>query len=292
MTATPHVFISATTSDLATARKAAADALVTLGCLPVVQDHFPPDTRTVRLMLRGKISNCHAVLHIVGFRYGTEPDQREVGEPRRSYTQMEFDTATELSKALYLFLLDESFPFNDPDAPPEDDERHALQMAHREAVKNLGPVYTKIDNEAHLREKVRELQVHVEELKRLIEAQRKTLEEIPDRVVVVQMQERTARATANLLREQEQNLKWMDNILKTKVWLRVDAWDEIRRTGDAASFPRATEALCFDTYAQLDLFHEALRPLKESRPGFDAQLFEEERAKLKDLMTKLRDTLL
>jgi hypothetical protein len=138
MTPIPKVFISATSGDLGTARKAAAQALITLGCLPVEQSHFPPDARTVDEMLRAKIGECQAVLHMAGFRFGAEPETLPPGAPRRSFTQMEFDAARELGKPIYLFLPEETFPF-DP-CEPEDHERRALQLAHRETLQRLGPV--------------------------------------------------------------------------------------------------------------------------------------------------------
>ena len=55
-------------------------------------------------MLRDLIGRCDAVIHLAGFYYGAEPPQRPPGEPRRSYTQIEYDVARELGKPIYLFL--------------------------------------------------------------------------------------------------------------------------------------------------------------------------------------------
>jgi hypothetical protein len=41
--------------------------------------------------LRSLIAPCDAVIHLAGFYYGAEPSQRPSGEPRRSYTQIEYD---------------------------------------------------------------------------------------------------------------------------------------------------------------------------------------------------------
>lgn len=41
-------------------------------------------------MLRERIGACKAVVHIVGQCYGMEPRERAAGEPRRSYTQIEY----------------------------------------------------------------------------------------------------------------------------------------------------------------------------------------------------------
>jgi len=42
------------------------------------------------------------VICIVGFRYGAEPHQRPVDQPRRSYTQMEFDIAGRLEEPVFV----------------------------------------------------------------------------------------------------------------------------------------------------------------------------------------------
>ena len=82
----PKIFISATSGDLRSARHIAKEALLTINCHPVEQTNFEPDRRTITDMLRGKIGDCQALIHLVGFHYGAEPDP--AGTPRRSYTQM------------------------------------------------------------------------------------------------------------------------------------------------------------------------------------------------------------
>ena len=148
-------------------------------------------------MLHQKLKECDAVIHIAGFRYGAEPDQREVHEPRRSYTQMEFDAAVGLGKEVYLFLADEGFPFDDA-GNPEDEERRALQLAHRESLKKRGTHYTAINSEALLREKLRELDVQVNQLKKWIAEQEKELEE--------------QRAAAQKHRKELDDFKWNNSV--------------------------------------------------------------------------------
>ena len=108
-----EVFISATSGDLRTVREMVKQGLLTMGCMPVEQDNFPPDYRSVKEMLEDKIAHCDAVVHIVGMRYGAEPDPATLpeAEPRRSYTQMEADIARRLKKKLYTFICPEDFPF-------------------------------------------------------------------------------------------------------------------------------------------------------------------------------------
>lgn len=68
------------------------NALLSIDCHPVEQTHFAPDWREVEQMLRDRISDCQALIHIVGLRYGAEPSSTTLpaGVPRRSYTQMEY----------------------------------------------------------------------------------------------------------------------------------------------------------------------------------------------------------
>lgn len=112
----PKIFISATSGDLSSARQIAKEALLTINCHPVEQTNFEPDWRSVTDMLRGKISDCQALIHLVGFRYGAEPDPATLppGTPRRSYTQMEYHLARELGLRVYTFLLPETYPFGAP----------------------------------------------------------------------------------------------------------------------------------------------------------------------------------
>jgi hypothetical protein len=61
-----RVFVSATTGDLASARKAAAAALLKRDLLPVTQEYLAPDERTIPVLLRDKIAGCDAVICLVG----------------------------------------------------------------------------------------------------------------------------------------------------------------------------------------------------------------------------------
>ena len=80
-------------------------------------------------MLRTKIAACDAVVHLAGEVYGAEPQERAPDEPRRSYTQMEYDLARELKKPLYLFVCGDDFPYDEH--APEDADKRELQQAHR-----------------------------------------------------------------------------------------------------------------------------------------------------------------
>ena len=158
----PEIFVSTTSTDLHSCRQRISDGLLTLGCVPVVQEYFPPDTHTVRVMLREKISACDAVIHLAGECYGAEPHERAPGEPRRSYTQLEYDLARELQKPVYIFVCGEGFPY-DPH-PPEPEELRALQRAHRTTLMAGDALYLPIRDPQDLEVHVRELQTRVEKL--------------------------------------------------------------------------------------------------------------------------------
>jgi len=160
-----RVFISATTKDLGTVRELVKQALLTMGCMPVEQTNFAPDYRSVQGMIEHKIADCEAVIHIVGLRYGAEPDLTTLpeGEARRSYTQMEADIARQLGKKLYLFVCLEDFPYDD--APPESEDLQALQQAYRAEISKRTTVRTEVADREELGRKVRELQFELEKLK-------------------------------------------------------------------------------------------------------------------------------
>jgi Flp pilus assembly protein TadD len=154
-TVKPKVFISATSGDLGPIRTRIKEALLTLGCDPIVQDNFPPDHRSVEELLRKRIAECDAVVHIAGFRYGQEPRQRDKDEPRRSYTQMEYHTAKKLNKPIYTFICGQGFPF--AACEPEDEEKRRLQLAHRDLLLGGPSLYQEIRETAELDRKVREI---------------------------------------------------------------------------------------------------------------------------------------
>ena len=160
----PEIFISATSKDLASCRQLVRDALLTLGCVPVTQDHFAPDARTVREMLRVRIAACDAVIHLAGECYGAEPFERAPNEPRRSYTQMEYDMARELKKPVYTFICAPDFPYEAHE--PEPAELRALQDAHRAALQSRDDLYQPVTSAQDLALHVRELQTRVELLTR------------------------------------------------------------------------------------------------------------------------------
>ena len=172
----PDIFVSATSGDLGHIRELAKQALLSIDCHPVEQTNFPPDYRTVEEMLRAKIADCDAVLHIVGIRYGAEPDPETLpaGVERQSYTQMEARLARELGKKLYLFLCPEDFPYGE--FPKETAEKQSLQNTYRQNVRADRQLRTTISNESDVQLRVRELQTHIESLRHTVDTIVSTVE--------------------------------------------------------------------------------------------------------------------
>ena len=168
------VFISATSGDLRSMRESVKEALLTLGFMPVEQTNFPPDYRSVREMLEEKIGDCHALFHIVGMRYGTEPRERDHSLPRRSYTQLEYHVAREFGLHVYTFICSENFPYDE--APGEPEELHALQRDHRNALLSLDDAFTAVESFEDIDKRVREIKLEIELVKKAADdARRQTL---------------------------------------------------------------------------------------------------------------------
>jgi internalin A len=181
------IFISATSADLGAVRRAARDYFNNLTDEYKAREQENRDSFPATLVEndRRHLTECHAVLHIVGECYGEDPEdgaepaeggggaepggQRAVvagaggrggdlrtggggegrGEgSRRSYTQREYDYAIEHEKPLYLFLCEESFPYTAHQ--PESEEKQALQRAHRKAIEAGKHWYWRIANRADL----------------------------------------------------------------------------------------------------------------------------------------------
>ena len=163
---TPRVFVSAASSDLRTARTVVNAALTRIECLPIEESVFGTEYGAIRDLLARQIASCQAVIHCVGRDYGGEPDPQSLpaGQPRRSWTQIEYDLARQQNKKLYLLVCDETFPFDQP-APPEADDQRALQQAHRVAVLADTRLSHRVQDTADLRQQVENLKVPLDEVR-------------------------------------------------------------------------------------------------------------------------------
>jgi Domain of unknown function (DUF4062) len=156
MKARPTIFLSGVSHEFGSFRDAVEIEIQKKGCFAENQSSFATDYRTVEEMLRRKLHDADAVIHIVGFRFGAEPNQRPADKPRRSYTQMEFDIAREMQKPLYVFL---SADANVRDAPnaneaPQADEATALQLAHRQAIQSGNQLFHPFKDKTDLQQLV------------------------------------------------------------------------------------------------------------------------------------------
>ena len=132
----PTIFLSGVSSEFASFRDAVEIEIEKKGCLAANQSTFGVDYLTAEEILRRRIIESDAVIHIVGFRFGGEPKDRPADKPRRSYTQMEYDIARELGKPVYVFLSSAPTVCDAPDAyeQPEDAFTVLLQSTHRNDI--------------------------------------------------------------------------------------------------------------------------------------------------------------
>ena len=101
---------------------------------------FPAADMPVAELCRKRVRGCHVYVGVLGTRYGSPV--RDM--PEVSYTELEFDTATEAELPRLMFLLDTDAP--DVGIPPAqlvDFEFAARQEAFRRRVQNAGLVAQK-----------------------------------------------------------------------------------------------------------------------------------------------------
>src|SRR6266436_3764881 len=123
--ASPAVFISATSTDLHSARDLVAKLLTATGYVAVWQDIAATEGGDLIGVLKQRIAPCQAVVQLIGRRYGFAPrtPNPEVGDA--SYTQFEAIHAERTGKKVIYILLPDSYP-TDP-CNPEPPELTAKQ---------------------------------------------------------------------------------------------------------------------------------------------------------------------
>ncbi len=155
-----------------------------MGCLPVVQDHFGPDYRDVSGMLRAKITECDALIHIAGMRYGAE---------RRSYTQMEVDLARELKlEKIFTFVCPAEFPYDTTDTKGEPlsdkpealQALQALQIVHRERLLQQKELRYRSNTPEELASQVREIQLELQAVRGELAGTRAKIVKVGSAIVV------------------------------------------------------------------------------------------------------------
>jgi tetratricopeptide (TPR) repeat protein len=175
MGARKEVFISATSADLGSYRQVAKEAVLTLGAHPIEEKNFPTDYRELQALLARRLDPCDAIIHLVGFYYGGEPNAPP-DTPRRSWTQWEYYRATKGGhhKPVYRFLARENCHFDAQ--PTEDAEKQWLQREHREYLKTPGgPIYYEFSTP----EELRVLILSIDELRKLVRPRRARIPFLP-----------------------------------------------------------------------------------------------------------------
>jgi len=149
---TVRVFVSSVTSEFLSCREEIHGVLLQHGIFPVTQEHFPPDYRTVIEVLEDAIRPCHAVIAIVGFRFGSAPFA-PLGT-RRSYTQLELDISRRLGKPVFLFVARRDLSPQSPIREAVDDIR--LQSEFRNALLSEDHRYEYFSDADQLTSRVRD----------------------------------------------------------------------------------------------------------------------------------------
>ncbi len=156
-------FVSATTQDLGSYRAAVKEELLTAGILPITQENFGPDYRTLEEFLKLEIAKSDIVICLVGSLFGSAPQHEKMSQ--RSYAQLEYDLAVQLNKPIFLFLTDENYI---PDkAIQESAEENRLQKEHREYLKNAGHKWEKFSNVNNLKIKILQALTKIDHLSNL-----------------------------------------------------------------------------------------------------------------------------
>ena len=147
----PTIFLSSVSSEFASFRDAAEIEIQKKGCFPLNEPSFGVDYREIEDLLRRHLSEADAMIHIVGFRYGSEPKGRPADKPRRSYTQMEYDIARELNIPVYVFLsADANVRDPYPGEQPEDAEAIQLQLSYRQFLQSSNNIRYSFNSKNHL----------------------------------------------------------------------------------------------------------------------------------------------
>lgn len=132
----PKVFISSTSKDLKSYREKVSVTLRQRGVEPIDEEAFAPESHPLPEMLRAKIEEANAVICLLGPRYGADVPELPI-EKRRSYTQWEFDIASELKRPVFLFETTDDCALDaEHAAQPEAEELRQLQRAHRQAMRS------------------------------------------------------------------------------------------------------------------------------------------------------------
>ena len=121
---TSKVFISSTSEDLGEYRKAAHDAAIAAGILPIQMEYFAASGEHPPLQAcLQKVSEADVLVSIVAYRYGWVPPDQKDGE-HKSITWLECEKACADGKEVLAFVVDTEHPWN-----PELKEEYQIAAA-------------------------------------------------------------------------------------------------------------------------------------------------------------------
>ena len=178
----PLIFLSAVSSELASARRLAAAMLHQLGYDTVSQDNFPTGHGELLQWLREQVSRCDGLLQLVGEAYGDEPPEPSPEFGRVSYTQFELLLARRLGKKTWVVEARPGYPCDrapdqldrprdasHPDPAGYQAERRDLQLAYRQQLRAENHLRHAADSEVKLQLILKNLNDELAELRRRTE---------------------------------------------------------------------------------------------------------------------------
>ncbi len=151
----PHIFVSGGTDDLRSARAAVEAVIAAEGGVPLAHEQKGRDTAAFCAPMIEILSKIDFVIHLVGQNYGEEPDTRLPGEPRRSFSQLEYDFCTLHKRKVRVVICGERFPYDL--TMPEDMEKQRLQEVHRRFLQSGNRTYQVVGSLGDLERCVRRL---------------------------------------------------------------------------------------------------------------------------------------
>jgi tetratricopeptide (TPR) repeat protein len=115
-TTTPlyRVFLSSTAIDLKDHREKVKNAILKMGDLPVAMEFFGAQPSEPVEACKAKVRDCDALCVFLAHRYGWVPTIGEGGDGHKSITWIEMETALELRKPVFAFVVDETYKWGEP----------------------------------------------------------------------------------------------------------------------------------------------------------------------------------
>lgn len=101
----PKIFISSTFRDLSEYRLAVKDAILQIGCTPVLLEQLPATGRAIDEIINEQLTGSDAVILLVGHRYGTV-----VSETGKGWLEKEYEAIKRQKKPLLVFLQSDDAP--------------------------------------------------------------------------------------------------------------------------------------------------------------------------------------